>query len=282
MHHEARDGESENGGGVRHGAVDLRLAAAPFMADEFGVLEFRFAVLAAHLGAHAGGGPARGIFATVFQEFVAVNAQHFFLERHFLFLEFIAECAGERASGHFPEFGDLDARGVHLEGGPHRGEYGGLRARGVPQQLHLVFEAIDGIDDIVECIQLEFFGIRFFVNVLQRYDVCVRVDFEQAFLEDFYLHLADGLGGGHQLAVHVGDAHAVGIYEHEFLDAAAAHEAFGAPAADSAEPEDDDALFVDVVHHVVPEQERCAVEYAFLDTHKELCEQPDDSLEACD
>ena len=236
------------------------------MIDQVCILEFGFASFVAHLGAHAGVCATRGILAAVFQEFVAVDAQHFFLERHFLFLELIAERAGERATGDFPEFGDLDSCGVHLEGCAHRRENCGLGARGVPQQLHLVFEAVDGIDDVVEGVQLEFVRIRFFVDILQCDNVGVRVDFQQAVLEDFNLDLSHGLCGGHQLAVHVGDAHAVGIDKHEFLDAGT-HQAFGAPAAHTAETEDDDALLVDVAHHVVSEQERCAVKDAFLDSH---------------
>ena len=249
-----------------HGAVDLRLAAAPFVIDQVCILEFGFAPFVAHLGAHAGVRSARGILAAVLQKFIAVDAQHFFLERHFLFLELVAQGAGERATGDFPEFGDLDSCGVHLEGSSHRREYGRLRARGVPQQLHLVFEAVDGIDDVVEGVQLEFVRIRFFVDVLQCDNVGVRVDFEQAVLEDFDFDLAHGFGGGHQLSVHISNAHAVRIDQDEFLDAGA-NEAFCAPAADSAETEDDDALLVDVAHHVVPEQERCAVKDAFLDSH---------------
>ena len=117
---------------------------------------------------------------------------------------------------------------------------------------------------------MEFVRIRFFVDVLQCDNVGVRVDFEQTVFEDFHLDLPYGFRSGHQLAVHVGDAHAVGIDKHEFLDAGT-HQAFGAPAAHTAEPEDDDALLVDVSHHVVPEQERCAVEDAFLDSHNKLC-----------
>ena len=135
-----------------HGAVDLRLAAAPFVADKFCVLEFGFAVFAADLGAHAGCGSARGILAAVFQKFVAIDAKDLFLEVLLFALELVAECAGEGAACDFPEFGDLDSRGVHLEGGTHRRENGGLGARGVPQQLHLVFEAIDGVDDVIEGI----------------------------------------------------------------------------------------------------------------------------------
>ena len=92
-----------------HGAVDLRLTAAPFVIDQVCILEFGFASFVAHLGAHAGVRSARRILAAVFQEFVAVDAQHFFLERHFLFLELVAQGAGERATGDFPEFGDLDS-----------------------------------------------------------------------------------------------------------------------------------------------------------------------------
>ena len=149
---------------------------------------------------------------------------------------------------------------------PHGGKYRGLGARGVPQQLHLVFEAVDSIDDVVECVQLEFVRIRFFVDILESYDVGVRVDFEQTIFQHVHLDLPHGFRSGHQLAVHVGDAHAVRIDKHELLDAGT-HEAFGAPTADSSEPEDDDALLVDVAHHVVSEQERCAVKDTFLDSH---------------
>ena len=72
------------------------------------------------------------------------------------------------------------------------------------------------------------------------------------------------------MAVYVGDAHAVRIDEHEFLDAGT-HQAFGTLAADSAESKNDDAFLVDIVHNIVSEKERCAVENAFFNTHDELC-----------
>ena len=119
LHHKAGDHESENGGGVRHGSVDLRLGAAPFVIDEVFILKFRFATLVTDFGAHASVSSARGAFPAIFQEFVAIDAYDFLFREKFFALELVAESASERASGNFPEFGDLDSRGIHLESGSH-------------------------------------------------------------------------------------------------------------------------------------------------------------------
>ena len=122
------------------------------MIDEVFILEFRFATLVTDFGAHASVSSARGAFPAIFQEFVAIDTHDFLFREKFFALELVAESASERASGNFPEFGDLDSRGIHLEGGSHRRKYGCFSFGRVIQQLHLVFEAVDGVDDVVECV----------------------------------------------------------------------------------------------------------------------------------
>ena len=154
----------------------------------------------------------------VFQEFIAVDALDFLLRAEFFLFELVAEGAGERAPFDFPEFGDLDARWVHLEGGSHRREYGCLGVRGVPKQLHLVFEAVDGVDNHVVFAELEFVVVRFLVNILDCGDFCTGVDGEQPFAEYFYLGQSDRLCGGHELAIDVSDIHRVRIHDGQVPD----------------------------------------------------------------
>ena len=67
------------------------------------------------------------------------------------------------------------------------------------------------------------------------------------FPQGLHFRASQGLGRGHQLAVHVREADAVVIDESE-LAYARAHQSLGTPGAYAAHPEDDDALTGNPLH----------------------------------
>ena len=103
-----------------HGAVDLGLGAAPFVIHEVCVLELRFTALVFDFRTHAGIRAASRCFAAVLQKLVAIDAHDFLFREKLFAFAFVAERAAKRATRNFPEFGDLDSRGVHFEGRTHR------------------------------------------------------------------------------------------------------------------------------------------------------------------
>ena len=129
--------------------------------------------------------------------------------------------------------------------------------------MGFVFQGVDGIDDVVVTVEVELLGGLLREYLLQRCDVGHGIDGEQTLAEGFHLHLADGLGGGHQLAVDVGDAYTVAVDEGEVADAAA-HQALGAPRAYAAHAEDDDAHVADTLHRLFAQQQLRAPEYSFV------------------
>ena len=60
--------------------------------------------------------------------------------------------------------------------------------------------------------------------------LCRGIDGQQTLLQGIYLHLTHGLGGGHQLAVDIGDTHTVGI-DNRHLPDAATYQTLSAPRA---------------------------------------------------
>ena len=60
--------------------------------------------------------------------------------------------------------------------------------------MHLVFEAVDGVDDVIVSFKLEHGGIFGGINLLHRVDFGVRVDFKQPLLQHLHLNLPHCLG----------------------------------------------------------------------------------------
>ena len=84
-----------------------------------------------------------------------------------------------------------------------------------------VLQTVDGIDDIVVGLYPEAFGGISAIDLLECVDLGGRVDGKQTLLERFYFDLPHGFGGGHQLAVDVGDAHSVRVDNREMPDSGA-------------------------------------------------------------
>ena len=164
-------------------------------------------------------------------------------------LEAVAQGTSEGVALHLPELGDLNACGVKFQGGTHRGEELGTRLASHEDEEGFVLEGVDGVDDVVVAAEVELVGGLFRENLLQGGDVCRGIDAEETFLQSFHLHLSNRLAGGHQLAVDVGDAHAVAVHDGQMPDAAA-HEALGTPGADASHTKEYHPLLGDTFHRL--------------------------------
>ena len=220
---ETGEGEAEDGGGVGYGAVDLGFGGAPLVIEE---------VLATGtlggFGTDALGGATTVVFAEVLEEFFAVDAFELLGGEGFLVAELATEGCGKGATFDLPEFGDGDFGGVHLEGGSHGGEEGGIGLSGTKDEVGFVFEGVDGIDDVVVGGEVEGVGGLGTVDGLDGSDLSGGVDVEEALFENIDFNFADGGGGCHELAVDIGGADTVGIDDGEVLDAGT-DEALGTP-----------------------------------------------------
>ena len=243
------------------GAVDLCLGGAPFVVDEVGV-----ACRDDGFGTEAGAGATGRHGAFVGQHFGRIDALELFARVLAYPFEPFAQGTRQRASLHFPELGHRHLGGVHLEGGSHGGVELARTFSGVQDQPCLVLQAVDGVDDVVIGFQMELRGVLGGVDFLDGVDFRLRVDVEQPFLERFDLDLSHRFGGGLELSVDVGDAHAVAIDDGEVADAVA-HQALGAPAPDTAHAEDDDSLVGDAFHRRLPDEQGHAVEYGVFYAH---------------
>ena len=261
LHHQSGESEAEDGGDVGGGAVDLCFGGAPFVVDEVGV-----ACRDDGFRTEAGAGAAGRHGAFVGQHFGRIDALELFAWVLAYPFEPFAQGTRQRASLHFPELGHRHFGGVHLEGGAHGGVEPARAFGGVQDQPCLVLQAVDGVDDVVVGFQMELRGVLGGVDFLDGVDFRLRVDVEQPFLERFDLDLSHRLGGGLELPVDVGDAHAVAIDDGEVADAVA-YQALGAPAPDTADTEDDDPPVGNAVHRRLPDEQGHAVEYGVFYAH---------------
>ena len=238
--------------------VDLGFRAAPFVIDKVWV-----AGTLLGFGAHTGSCAAGVGCSQIGQQLFAVNTLELARGAHSLLLEPAAQGGSQRAATHLPELCHLNARGVELQGCTHRREEAGFGAAGMEYELGLVLQGVDGIDNVVVGFEVEVGSGFFGIDLLPCFYLRRGVDGEQPLPQCLHLHHAYGLGGGHELAVDVGDADAVGVDNGEVADAGA-HEAFRAPAAYAAHSDDDDAQLSEPFHDFFAQQPLGAVEYGFF------------------
>lgn len=186
---EAGKGEAKDGGGMGNGTVGSRLGGVGI------------------------------VFAKVGEKFLAIDALELFGGKEFLMAELAAQCGSKGTAFHFPELGDGNLGGIHLEGRTHGGEKGSIGLGGTKDEVGFVFKGVNGIDDVVVGGEIEGVGSLGVVNGLDGGDMGGGVDVEEALFEDFDFDLADGGGGGNELAVDIACADAVGIDEGEVLNA---------------------------------------------------------------
>lgn len=117
LHHQSGYCESEDGGDVCRGAVDLRFRRAPLV-----VGEFRTAFPDREFRAHAGAGPAGAGRTFVGQQLLGIDAKELPLREGAVSLEAFADGACQRAALHLPELSHLHLGRIHLEGRTHSRE----------------------------------------------------------------------------------------------------------------------------------------------------------------
>ena len=205
--------------------------------------------------------------AFVLKQFVGIDARELVLGELLVALESVAQSTRQGVALHLPELGHLDAGGVELEGSTHRRVETRLGLRGKEDEQCLVLQRVDGIDDIVVLVEVERVGGLFGKDLLKGSNLGRGVDGQESILECLHLDLTYGLGGGHQLTVDVGDAHAVGIDDGELADARA-HQTLGTPRTDATHAKEDDALLTDALHGLIAQQQFGTAEYSFFDRHK--------------
>ena len=215
---------------------------------------------------HGAGGDLMG--APIVEHLLAVDAHELAGGAAVHVLELLAEGGAERTAAHLPELSHAYERGVHLEGCAHGREQGGTGLAGTEHEQRLVLEAVYGVDDVVVGVEGEVIGGVGGINLLQRQDVGIGTDFEQMTAQRVDLDLAHGEGGGHELAVDIGGADAVGVDDGE-VAYARAYEALGYPTANASDAEDDDAAAGDGLHHVVAHEQSRAVEDRIVCIHDE-------------
>ena len=199
------------------------------------------------------GGPVlkdlRGIYALefLFRELLPV-------------LELLAQAAGERTVADFPELIDTDFGRVELEGRAHGGEQRHGQTGGVEDEVRLGRETVDGVYHEIVVLEMETVGGVRVIDLRAGDNLGVGVDGEESPSENIDLQPPDSFGRGLHLPVEVGDVHGVAVHEGEMPDAAA-HEAFGAPAAYTAHAEEDDSCGRKPRHRLRTEQPLRAVEH---------------------
>ena len=112
---------------------------------------------------------------------------------------------------------------------------------GRQDKVLLANQRVDGVNDAIVRGEVKGIGMFGVVNLLQGRDVGFGVDLLQAALHGFDLALPNRAGGGHELAVAVAQTHPVGIDQGEMPNART-DETLGAPGANAAHAEQDDAL----------------------------------------
>lgn len=171
-------------------------------------------------------------------------------------LEFLAYGPGKGIALDIPELGLAYLERVGSEGRSHRGDKSDcLGERGGPEdKVGLLGEGIDCIYDKVVFFHLERCGAVGIVNLLQGFDLGLRVDFEKTTAQGFDLGLSYGQAGCHQLTVTVGVTYDIGIDKGETANAAA-HQSLGTPGAYSPDSENEHSGILELGEIVLAQQQ---------------------------
>ena len=150
--------------------------------------------------------------------------------KRLVLLEFLAQGPCQRIAIHLPELSLPHHERVAAQGCTHRRNEGDFlrKGSGTENQICLVLQRVDGIDDEVVFLHVEFVGCFRLIYFLIGGDVGIRVDIQQALAQCIHLHLADGAAGCHQLAVAVGHADAVAVHDGD-VPHAASQQSLSAP-----------------------------------------------------
>ena len=153
-------------------------------------------------------------------QFVAIDAEEFLGGHQSTLAHAFAHDGTKGVIANFPELGTPDSEGVCAQGCSHAGEEGDtIDGGGMNDELYLVFEGVDGIDDVVVVLEMELvFGVSG-IGAMQSGNLCFRVYLEQSLAHNLYFGFAYSSGGGHHLTIDVGGTDAVGIDDGEMANA---------------------------------------------------------------
>ena len=171
LHHQSGYCESEDGSDVCRGAVDLGFRRAPFV-----VGEFRGAFPDREFRTHAGTGSASAGRTLVGKQLLGIDAQELSLREGAVSFEAFADGTSHRAALYLPELRHLHLGRIHFEGRAHGREEFPLASGGLQDEMDLVFQTVDGIDDIVVGVKLERCSVVSAINLLNSIDLRFRVD----------------------------------------------------------------------------------------------------------
>ena len=149
----------------------------------------------------------------------------------------------------------MDLRRVALGACTHRADDRQAALYGLGDEVHLRAQRVDGVDDVVVAVTVEELDhILILEEGLDDLQLDVGVDGAKACSQDAGFRLADGLGGGYELAIDIRRLHDVGVDDGHTADACAGDE-LGSEATDTAETDDEDVALGELAHALVTEEE---------------------------
>ena len=121
-------------------------------------------------------------------------------------------------------------------------------------------ERVDGIDDYIIFVQPKTLGVFRIVNILDCSDFSFRVDAEQSFFQHLHFHLSHGLGGRHELSIHITDVHAIRVDDGEVFHPRS-HQTLGTPTAHASHAKEDNADVVQALQRGIAHEQAWAMKY---------------------
>lgn len=197
--------------------------------------------------------------ATVFEQFLAVYALHLLAQPLLALTHSLSHYGSQRTASHIPVFRHTYLRRVYFQGRSHRREH--LRANfgsGQEQKVDLVLQRVDAVDDEVIVAKMEVGSMLAVEDGLDGSDVGFGIDVKEPFAQHLYFRTPYGLGGGHELAINVGDTYIVGIYDGKMPDTSA-YEALSTPRPHPTDTKDDDAGGGKCLHDICAKKAFCTV-----------------------
>ena len=229
----SRERHSEYGCDMDGRAVDLRLRGTPLM-----VQKFRIPRPVLSLRTHAFLRAATPYTTPVRQYLVIVHTKELLGRQRLGTLHLLSQRRPQRTSPHAPELSHPNPERIHLQRRSKRAEKTRPAGRRIQYQKRLILQRINSVHHVVIFIKIELASRFLAVDLLDRGDLGLGIDLKQVISKRFHLHLTNGLGGSHQLPVHIGDADPVRIHNRQPGDPAP-HKSLRTPASDPANSEDD-------------------------------------------
>ena len=144
------------------------------------VVQFRIPYTIFNFRTEALGSAAGRSGSEIFKKFLTVNTQERFCGQ-IPFADVFPDFRSERASLHFPEFGNPYLGGINFKGSSHRRKKDPMTSCSHPDQMYLVSKAVDCINDIIIRFKVKLLMSCLAVDLLNGCNLCLRIDLEQPF-----------------------------------------------------------------------------------------------------